>query len=194
MLRACTTLFAAALLLSTTAVTAEENCNICGADNFIGFPQGVVEFVGEDGQYRKNNCDTWQQIVNNNEFAVSPEWCQTEMLQYTAGPCRCFTPNNEMVVDLLLAEAEAAQNDENGGSTSDGSDGTTSDGSDSTTTDGTSTATDGTTTTSDAATTDGDGNDSTNPDALNDNSGAASPTRLFLVSSVLLVMGVALMV
>jgi hypothetical protein len=73
------------------SVAQSQNCNICGDGNSIQYPQGVVEFV-YDGVERKNNCETWQEIVKN-PVAISDDFCRNEMIKYTAVPCRCTTPN-----------------------------------------------------------------------------------------------------
>lgn len=82
-------------LLATTSVVGQQRCNICGEGNTIQYPQGVVEFMYQ-GQPRKNNCQTWQQIVNN-PVAISTDFCVNEMLQYTHFVCRCTTPNGQAV-------------------------------------------------------------------------------------------------
>jgi len=66
---------------ATVTEAAEDYCNICGQGNFIGFGTGIVEFEYE-GEKRKNNCQTWQDIVMN-PVAISDDFCRNEMLMYT---------------------------------------------------------------------------------------------------------------
>ena len=75
-----------------------QNCNICGDDNSLQNPQGVVEFVYQ-GTKVKNNCMRWQEVVEN-ENTISDEFCRTEMLQYTKNVCRCTTPEGDLLTDL----------------------------------------------------------------------------------------------
>jgi hypothetical protein len=83
-------LFCVILTAIFSPVVQSQNCNICGDGNSIQYPQGVVEFV-YDGVERKNNCETWQDIVKN-PVAISDDFCRNEMIKYTAVPCRCTTP------------------------------------------------------------------------------------------------------
>jgi hypothetical protein len=88
--------FLCVLVMAVLASVAQsQNCNICGDGNSIQYPQGVVEFV-YDGVERKNNCETWQDIVKN-PIAISDDFCRNEMIKYTAVPCRCTTPNGDSV-------------------------------------------------------------------------------------------------
>jgi len=64
------------------APASAQDCNICGDDNFIGYPIGIVSFTYE-GEERKNNCQTWQDIVKN-PVAISDDFCRNEMIYYTA--------------------------------------------------------------------------------------------------------------
>jgi hypothetical protein len=83
--------------VSGQEVPSDNNfCNICGEGNTIQFPTGVVDFT-YDGEYRKNNCRTWQQIVNNNNFAIPDAFCRTQMLEYTHKVCRCTRPDGSAV-------------------------------------------------------------------------------------------------
>jgi hypothetical protein len=83
--------------VSGQEVPSDNNfCNICGDGNTIQFPTGVVDFT-YDGEYRKNNCRTWQQIVNNNNFAIPDAFCRTQMLEYTHKVCRCTRPDGSAV-------------------------------------------------------------------------------------------------
>ena len=69
------------------ALGQDEICNICGEGNQINFPTGVVQFV-YDGEVRKNNCNTWQNIVKNPN-AISDSFCKNELLEFTHKVCRC---------------------------------------------------------------------------------------------------------
>lgn len=87
---------ASVLLLLLSTSIAQQRCNICGYGNTIQYPQGVVQFVYE-GEPLKNNCQTWQRIVDNNPFAISTKFCINEMLQYTHNVCRCTTADGGAV-------------------------------------------------------------------------------------------------
>jgi hypothetical protein len=82
--------------VSGQEVPSDNFCNICGDGNTIQFPTGVVDFT-YDGEYRKNNCRTWQQIVNNNNFAIPDVFCRTQLLEYTHKVCRCTRPDGSAV-------------------------------------------------------------------------------------------------
>jgi len=103
MLRSILVLAASTFLVVSTNA---QDCNVCGEDNFIGFPQGVVTFI-YDGEERTNNCQMWQNIVKN-PVVISDEFCRNEMIYFTAEPCRCFTPNDELVADLLAVQQPTA--------------------------------------------------------------------------------------
>ena len=75
------------LFLVTLSTTCGQDCNICGEGNQINFPTGVVQFF-YDGEVRKNNCNTWQNIVKNPN-AISDSFCKNELLEFTHKVCRC---------------------------------------------------------------------------------------------------------
>lgn len=71
------------LLCLPQLALAQNDCNICGDGNFIGYPQGVVTITYK-GENQTNNCQTWQNIVAN-PVAISDYFCRNEMIYYAAG-------------------------------------------------------------------------------------------------------------
>lgn len=50
-------------------------CNICGCEDcIIGFPQGTVRFVTDDGVSRQFPCEQLQQIVANPTIIPTDFW------------------------------------------------------------------------------------------------------------------------
>lgn len=80
----------------TVAAVRAQDCNICGQNNSLQFPQGVVSFTYQ-GEVRKNSCQNWQTIVKNPN-AISDDFCRNELLQYTVNVCRCTTMGGDAVV------------------------------------------------------------------------------------------------
>jgi hypothetical protein len=79
-------------------------CNICGDNNSIQFPTGVVEFEYQNETYR-NNCQTWQDIVIN-PIAILDEFCRNVLFNHTVEICRCTTPDGELVADVILQQQQ----------------------------------------------------------------------------------------
>jgi hypothetical protein len=96
------------VFIATLAAASSQDCNICGEGNSIQAPTGVVEFVYQ-GQARKNNCQTWQNIVKNPN-AISDEFCRNEMLQYTVVVCSCTAPDGTLVADTFMPPTTAPAN------------------------------------------------------------------------------------
>jgi hypothetical protein len=82
-------------------------CNICGDNNSIQFPTGVVEFEYQNETYR-NNCQTWQDIVMNPN-AISDDFCRNVLFNYTVEICRCTTPSGEFVADVIQQQQQQQQ-------------------------------------------------------------------------------------
>jgi hypothetical protein len=55
-----------------------------------------VEFYYK-GEFRKNNCEHWQDIVKN-PVAISDDFCRNELPKYTFKTCRCTDPEGKQVV------------------------------------------------------------------------------------------------
>jgi hypothetical protein len=85
------------VFMAAASVAVAQDCNICGQGNSIQFPTGIVEFTYQ-GKFRKNNCQTWQDLVKNPNV-ISDSFCRNEMLQYTVEVCRCTTPSGALVAD-----------------------------------------------------------------------------------------------
>lgn len=89
------------LMAATSVVEAQTYCNICGQNNTIQFPTGVVEFT-YNGQKLKNNCQTWQKIVMNSN-AITDSFCRNELLKYTVTVCKCTTPTGALLADTFVS-------------------------------------------------------------------------------------------
>lgn len=48
------------------------------------------------GEFRKNNCQHWQEIVEN-PVAISDDFCRNELPKYTLKTCRCTDPEGNQV-------------------------------------------------------------------------------------------------
>lgn len=90
-------------LFAFLGLVVAQDCNICGDGNTIQYPQGSVEFI-YNGEKRKNNCQTWQKIVEN-PVTISDDFCRNELLQYTHFICRCTDPFGNAVVWIPPTEA-----------------------------------------------------------------------------------------
>jgi hypothetical protein len=98
------TMVARHLVLSILLLALASACNICGENNTIQFPTGVlvIEYKNET---LRNNCNTWQKTANN-PVAISDSFCRNELYRKAVEVCRCATPDGEFVSELLK-ETEA---------------------------------------------------------------------------------------
>lgn len=88
-------LFQTGVVVVLSAENQKMPCNICGEGNIILDFKGVVTMM-YDGTNRTNNCQTWQQIAHQGH--IKEEYCQKQMLQYTARPCHCATQDGQQLV------------------------------------------------------------------------------------------------